>query len=116
MAKIRTRIGINQGTVEDPPDSGVYKKVIVERNVYADVKRNSRALEGQEKVNADLTVGNSLSIIANTYVSEHISAIQYIEWAGELWYVSNVDVKLPRLLLRLGGVYNGPTAPTPPTP
>jgi len=42
----------------------------------------------------------------------HFFAIRYIEWAGALWTVSDVQVESPRLLLRLGGVYNGPTAAT----
>jgi hypothetical protein len=29
---------------------------------------------------------------------------------GTLWTVSDVEVQSPRLLLRLGGVYNGPRA------
>jgi hypothetical protein len=28
---------------------------------------------------------------------------------GTLWTLSNVEVQSPRLVLRLGGVYNGPT-------
>ncbi|MCA1806977.1 MAG: hypothetical protein LC687_03870, partial [Actinobacteria bacterium] len=58
----------------------------------------------------DLSVGNSISIVADAYANEHFFAIRYIRWAGTLWTVQNVDVESPRLVLRLGGVYNGPTA------
>jgi hypothetical protein len=36
--------------------------------------------------------------------------MRYVEWLGTLWVVTNVEVQSPRLLLTLGGVYNGPKA------
>jgi hypothetical protein len=62
------------------------------------------------KVNDDLSVNNSISIVADEYANEHFFAIRYVAWAGTLWTVTNVEVQSPRLLLTLGGVYNGPTA------
>lgn len=100
-------IGYNLGTAEVRP--GVYEDVITEKNYYGDVVRNSRRLQEGEKINDDLSVGNSISILADAYANEHFHAIRYVRWAGTLWKVSNVDVESPRLILRLGGVYNGPT-------
>jgi hypothetical protein len=74
------------------------------------VVRNTRKLEPGEGLNNDISVGNSISIVADAYANEHFFAIRYIQWAGVLWTVSDVEVQSPRLLLRLGGVYNGPTA------
>ncbi len=90
---------------------GVWEDNIVERKYYGDVIQNIRRLDGED-VNNDLTVGNSISIVADAYANEHFFAIRYIKWAGALWTVSTVEVKSPRLILRLGGVYNGPTAST----
>lgn len=87
---------------------GVHEIEIVEREYYGDVVRNSRKLGEGEKVNDDLSVGNSISIVADAYANDHFFAIRYVEWAGTLWKVSNVDVQSPRLLLRLGGPYRGP--------
>jgi hypothetical protein len=89
--------------------AGVWKDVITEVSYFGDVIRNSRQLREGEKVNDDLTVGNSISIVADAYANEHFFAIRYVKWAGTLWKVVNVDVQSPRLILRLGGVYNGPT-------
>lgn len=109
MAKFYGVIGYGE-TQENPPDSGIYEDVITEYSYYGDVVRNSRKLEEADmKVNNDLSVGNSISIVADAYANEHFFAIRYIKWAGVLWTVSNVDVQSPRLILRLGGVYNGPT-------
>lgn len=111
MARFHGKVGFAE-SVESAP--GVWTEEIVERSYYGDIVQNSRTLrEGEDTVNPDLSVGNSISIVANAYASLHFFAIRYVEWAGELWTVSNVDVKRPRLILRLGEVYNGPKAGTP---
>lgn len=107
MAKFYGKIGYGE-TVEE--SSGVHVDVITEQSYYGDVVRNSRSLSEGENLNQDFSVGNSISIVADAYANENFAAIRYVEWAGELWTVSDVEVQRPRLLLRLGEVYNGPTA------
>jgi hypothetical protein len=102
------QVGYATPAVETAPD--VFKATMVEYSYYGDVVRNSRQLESSDKVNNDLSVNNSISIVADEYANEHFHAIRYIRWAGALWTVSDVEVQSPRLLLRLGGVYNGPTS------
>lgn len=110
MAKFYGEIGYAI-SVEAAP--GVWGDDITERSYFGDVVRNTRRLQEGEYLNDDLTVGNSLSIVADAYANEHFFAIRYVRWAGTLWIVSDVEVQSPRLTLRLGGVYNGPTAATP---
>src|SRR3954453_14172736 len=110
MAKFHGKVGYGQ-TVETTP--GVWADEITERDYFGDIFRNSRQLREGEQVNPDITVGNSISIVADAYARGHFFAIRYVEWAGVLWTVSNVDVQRPRLVLRLGEVYNGPTVGTP---
>ncbi len=105
MAKFYGEIGYGE-TMETAP--GVWQDNIVEHKYYGDVVRNTRKLQEGENLNNDLSVGNSISIVANAYANEHFFAIRYVKWAGTLWTVSDVEVQSPRLLLRLGGVYNGP--------
>lgn len=106
MARFNGKVGYGE-TVETAP--GVHEDQITERTYFGEVVRNTRRLREGEKVNDDLSVGNSISIVADAYASEHFFAIRYVEWAGSLWKVTEVEVQRPRLLLRLGGVYNGPT-------
>lgn len=108
MAKFYGEIGYGE-TVENPPGTGVWKDVIVEHKHFGDVIRNTRQLQAGEHLNDNLTVNNSISIVADAYAGEHFFAIRYIRWAGALWTVTEVEVQSPRLILRLGGVYNGPT-------
>ena len=107
MAKYYGQIGYSE-TIETRP--GVHTEVITERNYYGDVIRNIRRLEKGEGVNDDVTINNSLSIIADPYASGHIFAMRYVRWMGACWKITSVEVQQPRLILTIGGVYNGSTA------
>ncbi len=112
MAKFYGIVGYNQGTVETPSGSGVWIEQIVERQYMGDVIRNARKLQEGPQVNSDLSVANSIEILADAYANLNFFAIRYVEWMGSMWTVHEVVVQAPRLVLRLGGVYNGPR-PTP---
>jgi hypothetical protein len=107
MARFFGAVGYGM-SVETAP--GVWEDKIIERSYFGDVLRNTRHLASGEKVNDDLSVGNSISIVADPYANEHFFAIRFVKWAGSLWTVSDIVVERPRLLLTLGGVYNGPTS------
>ena len=106
MAKFFGAVGYATEQIETAPS--VWKEGIVERNYYGDIEPITRQLQTDEKVNPDLSTGNEISIVADAYANSHFFAIRYVNWAGTLWTVSNVRVRSPRLVLRLGGVYNGP--------
>lgn len=110
MAKFFGPIGfINTGEFA----YGVWKPdTIIERNYYGDVRRNSKRFEPGEKVNDDLTVNNELSILADPFAHENFYAIRYVKWAGACWKVNNITVEYPRLILTIGGIYNGEQAQT----
>lgn len=107
MAKYYGKLGIAE-TVETSP--GVWEEQITERPYRGDVIKNSRRYEGSEYLNDNLILNNSLSIVCDSYLSERIFAIRYVTWMGARWKVSNIEVQRPRLILTLGGVYNGPEA------
>lgn len=89
--------------------TGVWEDVITEFDYRGDVIRNTRRLESGEHLNDDLSVNNAISIVADDRANEHFFKIKYVVWQGTRWKVSSVEVKAPRLILYLGGVYNGPT-------
>lgn len=108
MARFFGEVGYAE-QVEDPPNSGVWVDKITEFPYSGDVNRNTLQVTEGEKVNEDITVGNSISIVADEYAIEHVSKIRYVRWAGGNWTVTSVEVRPPRLILSLGRVYNGPT-------
>ena len=113
MARFYGKVGFGQ-TVDQ--GNGVHTEVIEYRIYSGDVVRNNRGTENDQKVNSDLRVSNSISIVSDAHANEHFFAIRYVEWAGTRWEVTDVEVQSPRLLLRLGGVYNGPEGSAPSGP
>lgn len=110
MAKFYGEIGYSQDTVEEPSGSGIWVDQMIEFPYFGDVVRNTRRLEDGEGLNSDISVDNNISIVADQYANEHFSQIRYIRWMSQLWTVTKVEVKAPRLLLTLGEVYNGEVA------
>jgi len=114
MAKFFGLVGYAFEAVETKP--GVWQDSIVERKYFGDIVRPNRRLDEVEQVNMDLSTSNSISIVADTFANENIFAIRFVEWAGSMWTVTNVTEIRPRLILQLGGVYNGPRAAPSGTP
>jgi hypothetical protein len=113
MARFHGKIGFAQTTETAP---GVHQEEIVERVYQGDVTSDRRLLVQGEGVNPKVTSGNSISIVADAYASEHYLAIRYVMWQGVRWTVQDVEVQHPRLILRLGEVYNGLEAAAPSSP
>lgn len=104
MAKWFGKIGYAE-TVETNP--GVWKEQITVRDYYGDLTRNTRRLQSADKVNDDLNISNELSIVSDPYAINNFHSMRYAEFMGAKWKINNVEVSYPRLILTLGGVYNG---------
>lgn len=108
MARFSGEVGY--GIADENPDQpGVWESTMVEKEYLGDITRVSRKLDPGENLNSDISVSNSISIVADQYAIEHFVHIKYVKWSGVRWTVTSVDVQPPRLILSLGSVYNGPT-------
>lgn len=105
MTKFYGKIGYVDRLQETAP--GVWEEIEVSRNYYGDIKRNTRRLQSSDQVNDDIVVNNEISIIADPYAVEHFHEMRYAEFAGTKWKITSIEVQYPRLILTLGGVYNG---------
>lgn len=104
MAKWYGTIGFAE-MVETTP--GVHEEQITERKYYGDLNRNTRRLQTADQLNDNITISNELSIVADPYVEHNFHSIRYVEFMGTKWKATNVEVVYPRLIMTLGGVYNG---------
>lgn len=106
MARYFGLVGFtSQVEVEDEP--GVWEDKIVERLYYGELIQNFRNLQSTDGVHDSVTIGNNISIIADPYANENFHSIRYAEYMGTKWKVNKVEVQYPRLILSLGGVWNG---------
>lgn len=107
MAKFLGKIGFVE-TVKTTP--GVWEPTVTERHYYGELLRSSRRRDTPNKINDDLTISNEISILADPYALNHFHSMEYAEFSGVCWKVTNVEAQYPRLILTLGGVYNGEQA------
>lgn len=107
MAKFYCVIGYAV-TKETAP--GVWTEEIAEQSYYGDLTRNMRRLQDSGDLNDDINVANEISIVADPYANANFHSMRYVAFMGAKWKISKVEVQYPRLILTLGGVYNGKQA------
>lgn len=80
---------------------------IVERTYFGDVISNRWKRQNSGEVNDDINISNQISIVADPYARDHCLSMTYVEFMNEKWKVTDFEVQWPRLILSIGGVYNG---------
>lgn len=91
--------------VETKP--GVWEDEITEREYFGDLTRNTRRLQMTDKLNDDIEISNEISIVSDPYANENFHSMRYAMYMGTKWKITSVEVQYPRLILSLGGIYNG---------
>lgn len=109
MAKWYGLIGYAEDVETEP---GIWEEQFTERYYFGDSIRNTRMLQNSSGVNDNVNVGNQISIVADPYANQNFHLMRYVEFMGTKWKVSTVDVQYPRLILTIGGVWNGQQAST----
>ena len=107
MAKFHGKLGYGI-TGETKP--GVWVDQIIEKDIVGDFIKNTRQLENSGGVNDNININNSISIVADPYVTENFHLIKYVKSMGTAWKVRTAEVPYPRIILTLGGEYNGEQA------
>lgn len=106
MTKFYGMIGYAHQT-EDAP--GVWVDHITEKPYFGDVIRNSRKMINGDGLNKDIDINNNISIVADEYAYDNFHKMRYVTYMGAKWNINSVEVQRPRLILTVGGVYNGQT-------
>lgn len=106
MAKFSGAIGYEKLKETAP---GVWRPSITEKHFRGDLLKHAWRWSPSDKVNDDLTISNQVSILADAFMYENMGAIRYVTMHGSKWKVTNVEISRPRIILTLGGVYNGST-------
>ena len=109
MAKFYGSIGYAE-TIETAP--GVWTDSITERTYSGDIVRNSKRWQSGENLNDDVTLSNEISIVADPFACQNFHTMKYIKWMGVSWKIVKIEFIRPRILITIGGVYNGDSGPT----
>ena len=104
MAKWFGKIGY---AITSETESGIWEPTIVEKEYYGDLTTDRRKRQNSGEVNDNINLANVISIIADPFAIQNCSYMAYVEVMGTRWKISDIEVQYPRLILTVGGVYNG---------
>lgn len=108
FGKVGYGITAEKMTTDTPPQhTGIFEDTVVEYSYYGDVTNNTSRWTTQDSINDDKTITVTISILADEFAYQNFSRIKYIEFMGEKWKVTSIIPQRPRLILHLGGVWNG---------
>ena len=85
---------------------GVWSPVEQTRMMKGDFYMESSRHQNGDKVNKDIALNHRVSLVGDSYTFENYYAIRWIEIEGVKWEVTSIEVKRPRLIVNLGGLYN----------
>ena len=109
MAKWNGKIGYVENVETEP---GIWEPVVTEKPYSGDLLFNMSQWVNSSGVNDDLKLANKISVIADPFAYNNFQHIKYLEFMGTLWKVTTAEVNYPRIILSIGGVYNGEQART----
>lgn len=109
MARFKGKVGyVITEKVNDALHPNKWVSKNVEKIYSGDTLKNvSKWQVNQDSTNDNITDTNSISIMADAFAYENFMHIRYIIFMGVKWKVLSVEPQRPRLILQIGGVYNG---------
>ena len=105
MAKFYGNIGFAE-SIE--VERGIWDERITERPYRGELLKNFYNLQNSNTgLSADINVSHSISIVADQYADQNFPSMRYVIFRGTKWKITNIEVQYPRLILTIGGLYNG---------
>ena len=104
MAKFAGLVGY---VTQKESESGVWLPETVERKMRGDVIRAASSFNANEKVNEDIILQQRISLVGDPYSFANFTTLKYVTYLGVKWKVLSIEVTRPRLIVSIGGVWNG---------
>lgn len=104
MNKWYGKVGYVTSTEVEP---GIYDDTETTYEYYGEWIKKSSRFRVSDTVTDNTDVSAELSIMADSYAELHFHSIRFVEFGGVKWKVNTVEPRRPRLILSIGGVYNG---------
>lgn len=86
---------------------GVWSSIPDSKLMKGDFIRQSSSSQNDDKVNSDITLNHRVSLIGDAYAFGNYYNIKWIEIDGTKWEVPSVEVQRPRIIVSVGGLWNG---------
>ena len=122
--RVSSILGVSLGQVEDPQHPGVFsdsmKEIPVTGLLLREGQYPNRSVEGTAtnvalqnrfsmRESITIEIRFCISIVMDSRIEKHIFNIRWATFEGVKFAVTSIEVKRPRIVLTLGGVYNEST-------
>lgn len=86
---------------------GVWTPSEKTRKMKGDIIRQSSTNKSSEYVNDDVALNHRVSLIGDAYAFDNYFNIKWVQVDGMKWKVATVEIQRPRIIVALGGIWNG---------
>lgn len=104
MAKFAGLVGY---VTQEESVPGVWSPVDKPRMMKGDVIRQSSSTRDGDKINGDVTLSHRVSLLGDAYAFDNYYNIRWIDMDGARWKVTSIEIQRPRIIVTLGGLWNG---------
>ena len=106
MAKWSGKIGYG---IPEEVERGVWSDgQAVERTHYGDtISNRNKMQQATDSTNTNISLMNNISIIADAFAMGNFGSMKYAIVRGIKWKITDIEVQYPRLILMIGGLFNG---------
>jgi len=111
MAKFSGNIGYVE-SVEQDGRPGKFIETVIEKPAKGNVLKDFRRYQSNDNLQSSLNVSDRISVIANDYILNNTHKMKYLVKRGVRWNIVSFEISHPRVILSIGGVYNGPIPTT----
>lgn len=104
MAKYYGKIGY---AITQETRPGAWEEVVIEKCFMGEQLNTRSKWQTNSHLNDNIDITNQLSIVADPFAYQNFYNIRYVEYLGCKWKVTAIELQRPRIILTIGGVYNG---------
>lgn len=85
---------------------GVWTEGITEKKYIGEIVKDNRRIVDQGEINGSINISNNISVISNRFMLDNMAYMRYLTFNNSKWKISSVEIKPPRIIITLGGLYN----------
>ena len=86
---------------------GVWSSVERTRKMKGNVIRQTASVVTGEGVNDNVSLNHRVSLIGDAYAFDNYFNIKWVKMDTKRWKVTSIEVERPRIIVSLGGIWNG---------
>ena len=104
MAKFAGLVGY---VTQKESEAGVWLTETGGRKMRGGVIRVASSFNANEKVNEDIVMQQRISLVGDPYAFANFATLKYVTYLGVKWKVMSIEITRSRLIVTIGGVWNG---------